>query len=396
VVKAEFTSFCPWGHPAKPANPSDIIAALRSQAQRGIAAFDVLPEGPIACNDKSGFSRVSVLIPLEAELFDQLMNGNSGYRAYYAAGLEYGEAFNRALVEAVGPCIVEAEHLYSDHFDRAYCQSSLLGRFSKFWYPKSISDKSAESALLRFREELQVPAWQAYWRNRPPPRKGPARHLGREALRPIMRLAAQAPCRFRPLSSNVRPRSNPMRLDGNLKTWNDDRGFGFIEPAQGGQEIFVHIKAFPGGTGRPVVGQALTFEVEVGPTGKKRAHSVQYPVRSRMPRLLILPVFIGICIYVATHWPVRPLLFALYAGMSVLAFLAYGFDKAAARRGRWRTSENTLHLLGLAGGWPGALLAQQLLRHKSSKPSFVAVYWLTVTANIVAFLAWHVALQGRV
>jgi uncharacterized membrane protein YsdA (DUF1294 family)/cold shock CspA family protein len=203
-----------------------------------------------------------------------------------------------------------------------------------------------------------------------------------------------------------------MRLDGNLKTWNDDRGYGFIQPAQGGQEIFVHIKAFPGGSGRPVVGQALTFEVEVGPNGKKRARSVQYPVRSRitrpvasprpeapapwsLPRLLIVPLFAGIWLYVATRWPVNPLSFALYGGISVLAFLAYGFDKAAARRRRWRTSESTLHLLGLAGGWPGALLAQQLLRHKSSKPSFIAVFWLTVTANIAAFVAWHAALQGR-
>ena len=35
-----------------------------------------------------------------------------------------------------------------------------------------------------------------------------------------------------------------MRFDGKLKSWNDDRGFGFIEPLQGGQEIFVHIKSF--------------------------------------------------------------------------------------------------------------------------------------------------------
>jgi uncharacterized membrane protein YsdA (DUF1294 family)/cold shock CspA family protein len=236
--------------------------------------------------------------------------------------------------------------------------------------------------------------------------------VGREAASVIIRLAAQAPCRRQPLISNVRPRSNHMRLDGNLKTWNDDRGYGFIQPAQGGQEIFVHIKAFPGGSGRPVIGQALTFEVEVGPNGKKRAHSVQYPVRSRIPRpserprpespaswsvprLLILPLFVAICVYVASRWPVSPLLYALYGGVSVAAFLAYGFDKAAARRRRWRTSESTLHLLGLAGGWPGALLAQQLLRHKSSKPTFVAVFWLTVTANIAAFVAWHVALQGR-
>jgi hypothetical protein len=172
MAQVEFTSFRPWGHATKPARPSELISTVRDQTQRGIAAFDVLPEGPIACNDRSGFSRVSVLIPLDAEVFDQLMNGSSGYRAHYAAGAECGEAFNRSLVEAVVPFIVEAEHLYSDKFSRPYCESSLRGRFSKFWYPKSISDNSAETALLRFKEELQVPAWQDYWRNRPPPRKG--------------------------------------------------------------------------------------------------------------------------------------------------------------------------------------------------------------------------------
>ena len=72
-----------------------------------------------------------------------------------------------------------------------------------------------------------------------------------------------------------------MRFEGTLKTWHDDRGFGFIEPTQGGQEIFVHIKAFPAGTGRPQVGQVLSFEVTLGPNGKKRAQDVQYPVRAR-------------------------------------------------------------------------------------------------------------------
>ena len=88
-------------------------------------------------------------------------------------------------------------------------------------------------------------------------------------------------------------------------------------------------------------------------------------------------------------------MFTFYAGASVLTFLTYAFDKSAARRGAWRTPESTLHLLDLAGGWPGALLAQQLLRHKSSKQSFVAVFWLTVMANITAFVAWHAVLQAR-
>jgi hypothetical protein len=45
-----------------------------------------------------------------------------------------------------------------------------------------------------------------------------------------------------------------MRFEGLLKNWNDERGFGFIEPLQGGEDIFVHIKAFRVRIGRPHVG----------------------------------------------------------------------------------------------------------------------------------------------
>ena len=75
--------------------------------------------------------------------------------------------------------------------------------------------------------------------------------------------------------------------------------------------------------------------------------------------------------------------------LSVIAFVAYGLDKAAARTGHWRTAEGTLHLFSLAGGWPGALLAQQFLRHKTSKQSFIAVSWFAVAINVAAFVAWH-------
>jgi len=73
--------------------------------------------------------------------------------------------------------------------------------------------------------------------------------------------------------------------------------------------------------------------------------------------------------------------FALYAGASIAAFAAYGFDKSAARRKLRRTPERTLHALGLAGGWPGALIAQLLFRHKTSKQQFQAVFWATVALN---------------
>jgi uncharacterized membrane protein YsdA (DUF1294 family)/cold shock CspA family protein len=201
-----------------------------------------------------------------------------------------------------------------------------------------------------------------------------------------------------------------MRLTGRLRSWNDERGFGFIEPALGGKDIFVHIKAFPPGTGRPAIGQFLTFEVELGPNGKKRAHSVHSLVHNRapkthraespaswtLPRLAAIPAFALVWFYVASQWPVKPMVLTVYIGLSLLAFLAYAVDKSAAINGRWRTPERTLHLLGLAGGWPGALLAQQLLRHKCSKPSFVAFFWFTVAINVAGFFAWHSGLLRNV
>ena len=77
---------------------------------------------------------------------------------------------------------------------------------------------------------------------------------------------------------------------------------------------------------------------------------------------------------------------ALYAAASLLCFIAYWQDKRAAERGARRTPETTLLLLGLAGGWPGGLLAQQVFRHKTVKTSFLAKYWLSVALNLGALL----------
>jgi uncharacterized membrane protein YsdA (DUF1294 family) len=73
----------------------------------------------------------------------------------------------------------------------------------------------------------------------------------------------------------------------------------------------------------------------------------------------------------------------LYAAMSVITFVAFGFDKLAAWRGKRRVSENTLHLLSLFGGWPGALLAMPIFHHKRRKRSFVAIVVLIVLVHVV-------------
>lgn len=67
--------------------------------------------------------------------------------------------------------------------------------------------------------------------------------------------------------------------------------------------------------------------------------------------------------------------------MSAIAFIAYGLDKSAAKRDRWRTPEKTLQFLGLLCGWPGALAGQKFFRHKSKKTSFQIVFWISVIIN---------------
>ena len=75
-----------------------------------------------------------------------------------------------------------------------------------------------------------------------------------------------------------------MALTGTLRTWNDDRGFGFIAPANGDRELFVHIRAFPRDGSRPTVGESLTYEPGRGKDGKPRAVRVhrQSPGRPSM------------------------------------------------------------------------------------------------------------------
>lgn len=149
--------------------------------------------------------------------------------------------------------------------------------------------------------------------------------------------------------------------------------------------------------------QTYTFEEETS-AKVKRAKNVA-PVRAaRLARtsgsgrqrpsaapwdtatLLVIPLFLLVYAVVAVLW--RPPLWVAggYLGLSLLTFIVYAMDKSAARTQGWRTAESTLHLLALAGGWPGALLAQQWLRHKSSKREFRTVFWATVWLNVLGLV----------
>lgn len=99
--------------------------------------------------------------------------------------------------------------------------------------------------------------------------------------------------------------------------------------------------------------------------------------------ITIIPLIFLLSIAAAAYKGMIPVFFSVcYVLLSIATLLVYAKDKAAARAGRRRTQERTLHLLALAGGWPGAMLAQQWLRHKTLKRSFRIGFWLTVAINL--------------
>lgn len=193
-----------------------------------------------------------------------------------------------------------------------------------------------------------------------------------------------------------------MRHQGKIATWKDDQGFGFIVPNGGGEPVFLHIKAFVGGSDRPVGGELVTYELTADAKGRPRAARVarvgqrvsapRRPGTGKLPVVLTLG-FVAALIVGALAGKIPIVVPGHYVVASVVAFGAYGLDKSAARNGHWRTRESTLHLLALVGGWPGALAAQRLLRHKSSKQAFQRVFLVTVCANCAA-LGWLTTDRG--
>jgi uncharacterized membrane protein YsdA (DUF1294 family)/cold shock CspA family protein len=192
------------------------------------------------------------------------------------------------------------------------------------------------------------------------------------------------------------------RFHGTLASWNDDRGFGFISAAEGTEKTFVHITSFQARPTRPQVGEPLSFEMEYSVDGKRRATRVRTAgerMSSTTPRraprgksggaryLAILAFVIGYLVVNAV-WPIPLWAAALYLVASIVCFIVYAADKSAAVSGRWRVSESTLLLLGVAGGWPGAIVAQQTLRHKTQKASFRSAFWGSVVLNLIVFVGF--------
>lgn len=230
---------------------------------------------------------------------------------------------------------------------------------------------------------------------------------------------------------------------GRLKNWNDDKGFGFIQPQDGGAELFAHISVMRGER-RPQAGDEVLYvegrdaqdrpraehmrlagELSLDRQAIRRKPTAQQGTRADAPRkvspatrhrpvegpirhftakamlfvlLCALPL-IGASLQLrSTLWWVLP----LYPAASLVSFLQYWMDKRSAQQGGRRTPEQSLHLVELAGGWPGALIAQQTFRHKTRKTSYQLLFWLIVAAHQVfwidlllldgAYIARHIPL----
>lgn len=186
------------------------------------------------------------------------------------------------------------------------------------------------------------------------------------------------------------------RYQGKITSWKDEQGFGFITPNGSGPAVFVHIKSFSDRSIRPLAGNVVTYELAANEKGQPRAANVAFVRVGRSRQATARPgnkslmtatgflLLMGIAVLAGK---VPALVFGAYICLSLITYSAYAFDKSAAQDGRRRTPENTLHLLSLAGGWPGALAAQQVYRHKTKKASFRQTFWLTVLVNCGA-LGW--------
>lgn len=217
-----------------------------------------------------------------------------------------------------------------------------------------------------------------------------------------------------------------MRKQGKVVRWDVARGFGFIRSPETDADIFFHVKDF-GSNAAPKEGDLVWFEeIHVGGRGP-RAMAVQtgippaprrgVPADRRPPpgrravsassrqteasqNAANTTVFLVLAWLALIGWGIWAKRLPVWVSglallLNLVTFYVYWLDKYAAQKRQWRTAENTLHLLSVLGGWPGAGFAQQLLRHKSRKAAFRASYGVTVFMHFTALLGWLFWLQPR-
>lgn len=206
-----------------------------------------------------------------------------------------------------------------------------------------------------------------------------------------------------------------MRKSGELVQWNNKGGYGFVRDGSG-RDHYVHISKVQGGS-RPRLGDRLDFVESIGRKGRPSAIDVVIAESAPAPRPSLREVVqgpstvsryrLGLRTAAATMMTLLILwaigsgaapqwLGLLYAAMGTGSALLYRFDKLYALNGSYRVSEHNLHAADLAFGIIGGLLAQEVYRHKTVKPRFVATTWAIALAHMLGLtvlaLGWLGAL----
>lgn len=187
---------------------------------------------------------------------------------------------------------------------------------------------------------------------------------------------------------------------GTIIKWNEEKGFGFIQPKAEGKDIFFHVSNYGKSYKKPYEGLLVQYFISEDASGRKGAYRVcpvtghknnAHSLWQQVSALLLNLVLIS-TLYFLYSLQVIPLTVPFfYMIINVVTFGIYVLDKSAAQNDTWRTSEDILHILSLLGGWPAAAFAQSFLRHKSKKRSFRNIYWLTVVLNCAGLFILAIA-----
>jgi len=191
-------------------------------------------------------------------------------------------------------------------------------------------------------------------------------------------------------TSSPLPPDEPV-LTGRVIKWADDRGFGFIQPEEGGDTVFVHISGFVSGPRRPKEGDVVYFQVD---RRERRTKAVNVRLKA-----LPLPDTVTVSYGVGILWLVVFFLYQFgllelptpivgYLLMSIITFGFYYVDKRRAESQRWRINSTSLHVLEAVGGWPGALLAMAMLRHLTRKRDHLVMLSAIIVVHLAAWLYW--------